>query len=440
MLWHRRKIEVTDGAPKPRLTRLRRILESPLASRTAVATGFQLLRLVFQVAFLIALARALEPATYGVFVGAAGLASAAAGLSGLGTGMLMVKQVAVQRKLWSATWTHALRMFVSTGAVLSAGFVACAPSLLHISLPLSALACIGLSELICLPLVYLGGFAFQAFDRIAWSAALPCVMAACRLVGVTAFISLQTTRTLPAYLVYHATASLVAVALMLILVSTMLRPGRSSTGVPKGTTAEALRFCAGWFTNNALIEMDKSLAVRFGSPATAAAYALAYRLSSSLSTPTTSLVLSAQPRLFSMEGEQRRKLTMSIILTAAVCSSIACVAMILLAPALPWVFGPAYEQAGTFAGLLALLPLAFGLRFVLGSLLVAEGRPGLRATLEAVGGLIMIASASILIPRFGAHGMAGMIMVSETSVAIAAAISLTLVRRRRLTDFSGPQA
>lgn len=428
----------------PLRSRVERLARSPLAHRTAMATGFQLLRLLLQVGFLILLARALAPEQYGVFVGTAGLATAAAGLSGLGTGMLMVKQVATRPTLWSAAWRHALRMFLSTGTVLSLLFVASVPSLLHVSLSATALACIGLSELICLPVVYLGGFAFQAFDRIAWSAALPCVMAAARLTGAIAFLGSASSRTLDEYLTYHATASVIAALLTIGLVKGMLRPAPSSSGVPKGTTAEALRFCAGWFTNNALVEMDKSLAVRFGSPATAAAYALAYRLASSLSTPTTSLVLSAQPRLFAAEGAHRRGLALKVFMTAAGCSIAGCLAMLVLAPALPWVFGQAYRQAGDFAVLLALLPLAFGLRFVLGSLLVAEGRPGVRAMLEALGCVVMIVTAAQLIPRYGAHGMVGMVMISEVTVAIAAAIMLLILRRRDVSPDvpppSGPQA
>jgi O-antigen/teichoic acid export membrane protein len=403
---------------------------SPLASRTATATAFQLLRLCLQVALLVLLARALTPDQYGVFVGAAGLATAAAGLSGLGTGMLMVKQVSMRRGLWSATWAHALRMFVSTGAILSAVFVASTPSLLHVTLSVTALACIALSELVCVPVLYLGAFAFQAFDRIAWTAALPCVMGLCRLAGVVAFLLCDPTRTLSEYLLYHAVASAIAAGCALALVKLMLRPARPTSGVPKGTTTEALRFCAGWFTNNALVEMDKSLAVRFGSPATAAAYALAYRLASALSTPTTSLVMSAQPRLFAATKAQRRRLSFTIILTATACSLAACVAMVILAPMLPWIFGAAYHESSHFARLLALLPLAFGIRFVLGSLLVAEGHTGARALLEALGAVVMIVAAAFLIPRFGAQGMVGMVMAAEVTVVVAATIALVTLRPR----------
>jgi O-antigen/teichoic acid export membrane protein len=398
-----------------------------------VATGFQLLRLSLQVALLVLLARALTPVQYGVFVGVAGLASAVAGLSGLGTGMLMVKQVSLRPSLWNATWAHALRMFISTGAVLSAAFVATAPLLLHVSLPVSALACIALSELVCVPLLYLGSFAFQAFERIAWSAALPCFMGACRLTGVVAFLVLGTTRTLAEYLVFHAVASATATACSLALVRLMLRPSKVSSGIPRGTTLEALRFCASWFSNNALVEMDKSLAVRFGTPATAAAYALAYRLASALSTPTTSLVMSAQPRLFAAGKAQRQRLSLHIVLAATACSMAACAAMVVLAPLLPWIFGAAYQEANHFGLLLALLPLAFGIRFVLGSLLVAEGHPGVRALLEAMGTVVMIVAGAILIPRFGAEGMVGMIMAAEISVVIAATIALAMLRPRRVS-------
>lgn len=422
---------MTDRVPL--LSHLSDIARSPLARRTAMATGLQLLRLFLQVASLVLLARALTPDHYGIFVGTAGLASAAAGLSGLGTGMLMVKQVSMRRGLWSATWAYALNMFVSTGAVLSIVFVASAPALLHVTLPMMALASIALSELVCVPVLYLGSFAFQAFDRIAWSAALPCLMGACRLIGVVAFLLCDATRTLPEYLVYHAIASVTAATGALVLVKVMLRPVKPSSGVPKGTTSEALRFCAGWFTNNALVEMDKSLAVRFGSPATAAAYALAYRLASALSTPTTSLVLSAQPRLFAAEKAHRRRLSITIILAATACSIAACVAMVILAPLLPWIFGEAYHEASHLAVLLAFLPLAFGIRFVLGNLLVAEGHPGIRALLEAMGAVVMIVTAAILIPRFGAQGMVGMIMAAEGTVVIAATIALLIFRRRPLS-------
>ncbi len=413
--------------------RLAELARSPLASRTAMATGFQLLRLVLQVGFLILLARALAPEHYGVFVGAAGLATALAGLSGLGTGMLMVKQVASRRSLWNATWSHAVRMFLSTGFLLSLGFVFSVPWLLHVSLSIQALACIAVSELVCLPVVYLGGFAFQAFDRIAWSAALPCVMSGARLLGVTVFLSVDPIRTLTEYVLYHAAASSIAAAFSVILVKAMLRPTSTGKSPPKGTTAEALRFCAGWFTNNALVEMDKSLAVRFGSPETAAAYALAYRLASSLSTPTTSLVLSAQPRLFAAEGVRRQRLSRSIILVASASSIAACAAMVSLAPALPWLFGTAYSQARHFAVIMGLLPLAFRSSLCLGRV-AGRRRPSWitrntrRIRMCRHGNSGCFAHTEIRCRWHGGHGHGG-----RGGVVLAAGIALATIRRRPTT-------
>jgi O-antigen/teichoic acid export membrane protein len=80
--------------------------------------------------------------------------------------------------------------------------------------------------------------------------------------------------------------------------------------------------------------------------------------------------------------------------------------------------------------LLALLPLAFGIRFVLGSLLVAEGHTGARALLEALGAVVMIVAAAFLIPRFGAQGMVGMVMAAEVTVVVAATIALVTLRPR----------
>jgi len=400
-----------------------------MARRTALATALQLTRLVLQLAFLILLARTLAPLQYGLFVGASSLATAAAGLSGLGTGMLLVKRVAVSATAWNAMWSHALRMFLGTGLVLAILFATSGANLLRVSITLPAMLCIGLSELICLPLVYLASFAFQAFDRIGLSAAMPCIMAMCRLLGIIAFSLSGLPRTLPSYVIVHVAASTLAAVLTLALVRWCLRPAPSSGRVPAGTNKEALRFCAGWFTNNALVELDKSLAVRFGSPTVAAGYALAYRLSSALSTPITSLVLTAQPRLFARQGAARRRLSINMILATALCSLGAGLAMFVLSPLLPIIFGHGYEDAAHFGRSLALLPLAFGLRFVLGSLLVAEGHPALRAILEAVGCVAMVMSAAILIPRFGAAGMTSMILIAETTVAAAAAIALALIHR-----------
>ncbi|MBB3225428.1 O-antigen/teichoic acid export membrane protein [Luteibacter sp. Sphag1AF] len=414
------------------------VAASPLLRHTALGTFWQLSRLLCQVVLLVVLARALGPTDYGMFAGFAGLATVLAGLSGLGSGMLLIKEVAADPRVWSRYWSGALRLSAGSGMVLLLLYALTAPHLLRIAAPLIAVLSLGAADLICYPLVYLAGFSFQAFERVGWATALPTSMAFARLAGALAFLSAPIEHSLFNYAFFHMTASLLATLFAIGSVHKHLHPTAERAWIPLREITRALRFSANWFTSNALGELDKSLALRFSSPALAGTYTIAYRMGSALATPVTTIVLASQPRLFALTAANRRAdiraLAKKLIAITCFYGAAATVAMLVLARLLPWLLGANYDAVRTAANMLVLFPFVFSIRLIAGSVLTSTGHPGLRASVEASAVVLMIVLAAIIMPG---RGLGGIVITTLTTEVILATVLLylTIVRLRRGNDY-----
>src|ERR1700722_20244998 len=101
------------------LTRWKALLAYALSTRlrrnTMWALGGYGLRLVIQAAYFIIIARCLGAGNYGAFIAVAAVISAISPFVGLGSGNLLVKNVARDKDLLQAYWGNGLFMTFSTG-------------------------------------------------------------------------------------------------------------------------------------------------------------------------------------------------------------------------------------------------------------------------------------------------------------------------------------
>lgn len=418
--------------PLTRLKRLSRWQPGQLASNTLASTFWQMMRLGLQVVSLILIARLLGPEDYGAFAGFGSVAVILGNLSGWGGSYLMLQSVSRTPASFGRHWYATNYMILVSSAILTLLYLALTPALLQLPLPFWPLLAIALAELLCYPLVYAAGFAFQAHERMAWASALPAGMALSRLAGASLFW-LAGGNTLERYADYHLATSLVTVMTALVAVQWQLRPQWEWRPYTGREIRQGLGFSSGTLSTSLLSEMDKILAVRHLGPEPAGAYSIAYRLLGTLATPVLSLMMAAQPRLFRhapASGKQLNRLLLLLFVVILGYASLASLVVWLAAPWLPLLLGSDYIMAIEASRLLTpLLPL-LSLRLAASLTLTSLGHPSLRSGMEFVALVVLGFGLSWVLPRQGLHGGIAMLICTESLLLLGLLLAILHGRRQ----------
>src|SRR5215467_7955384 len=111
------------------------------------------LRLIIQALYFIEMARSLGVRNYGAFIGVVAFVGIVYPFGSLGSGNLLVKNVARNRAMFSAYWGRALAITLGFGSVLVVLVVALSRFVLPAEIPLSLVAMVALSDVIGLNLI-----------------------------------------------------------------------------------------------------------------------------------------------------------------------------------------------------------------------------------------------------------------------------------------------
>jgi len=149
------------------------------------------LRLVIQALYFVEIARSLGAANYGAFIGVVALVGIAFPFGALGSGNLLVKNVARDRATFPIYWGRALAV---TGASSSLFFVVLA-TLSHIvlpaAIPLRLVLLVAGADLFGLNIITVCGQAFQAFEQLNWTAVINVLISFTRLIGAVILIRIH---------------------------------------------------------------------------------------------------------------------------------------------------------------------------------------------------------------------------------------------------------
>lgn len=400
-----------------------------LASNTLASTGWQMMRLGLQVLSLVLVARLLGPEGYGTFAGFGSVAVILGNLTGWGSSYLLLQSVSRAPATFGRHWYATQHIILISSTLLTLLYLTITPSLLQLSLPFLPLLAIALSELLCYPLVYAAGFAFQAHERMAWASALPAGMALARLAGASLFW-LAGGKTLESYADYHLTTSIVAMMAALLAVQWQLSPKPERQPYTWKEMQQGLRFSSGTLSTSLLSEMDKILAVRYLGPEPGGAYSIAYRLLGTLATPVLSLMMASQPRLFrhnSTKGNQLQRLLLILLIVILSYTSIAALVVWFAAPWLTLLLGADYVIAIEATSMLTpLLPL-LSLRLAASLALTSLGHPSLRSGMELVALVILGFGLSWALPRHGLPGGVAILISTESLLLLGLLLAVAYI-------------
>jgi len=409
--------------------------KSRLARNTvwmALGQGF---RLVIQALYFVAIARSLGAANYGAFIGVVALVGIVYPFGTLGSGNLLVKNVARDTSRFALYWGRAL----VTTAVASSALFSVVLALSHFALPGSIpfrlVLLVAGSDLFGLSIIQLCSQAFQAFERLNWTAGINVMTSTSRLMGALILITLHRhPSALQWGYLYFSSTWVVALAAM-ILVWVRLGPARFKLGRSGAEMREGFYFSAGLSAQTIYNDIDKTMLARLGTLEAAGIYGAAYRLIDVTFVPIQSLLAAAYPNFFrtgaagisATLGYARR-----LVGGALAYSVAACLAILLFAGVVPLILGPEYINTAEALCWLALLPVLKVLHYFLSDSLTGAGYQGVRTCVQAGVALFNVLINLWIIPAYSWRGAAWSSIASDALLVCSiGAAALVLSHRAR---------
>lgn len=399
---------------------LHRLAESLLARNASWMLLGQGVRTVIQAAYFILIARSLGAEGYGAFAAVAAMVAIAGPFAGIGSGNLLVKNVSRNKDLFAESWGKALVLTSVSGMTLLGAVVLTAIYVLPGSISPFLALYVGLSDLLFVRILDIGGQAFQAVQRLARTAQLYALLSVARL---TAALGLYLCSASPSatqwgflYLASTAAASLVAV----LLVNRELgRPAFGRRGL-FSEFQEGLYFSISVSAQNVYNDLDKTMLARFSTLSDTGIYAAGYRLIDVAFMPVRSLLFATYTKFF-RQGAAGIAGTLAVArqLAPFAAAYAACAGLMLywVAPAIPYVLGIEYGSTVTVVRLLAVLPFLRALHYFAADTLTGAGYQGTRSGIQ-VGVAAFNAVLDLwLIPGYGWRGAAWASVASDGLLA-----------------------
>jgi len=148
------------------------------------------LKLVIQAAYFTVIARSLGAEHYGAFVGVVGLVGILSPFGTLGSGNLLVKNVARDPRKFRTNFGLALLTTISVSSILFLLVVLISRYFLPATIPVTLAILVAASDLFGTSITVLCGHAFVAFELLKWTASINTLLSALRLGAALILIAL----------------------------------------------------------------------------------------------------------------------------------------------------------------------------------------------------------------------------------------------------------
>ncbi|MGO8759492.1 MAG: glycosyltransferase [Terracidiphilus sp.] len=393
----------------------------------------QSLRLALQAIYFLFIARSLGPAQYGAFVAVTAMTSIVSPYVGLGCGTLFLKNVRSGKRGAPLCWGNGLVATLVTGLLLSLALCA----LSHIwapRVPLALIAAICLSDLILVRIIDLASFGFAASGKMSKTAVQNTTMSFLRVIGIVVLVACYRHVAIAQWAWVYLATSIVGGAFA-------LQQGNALWGVPRVSfralwqdAREGTFFSISTSAQTVYNDIDKTMLARLSTFSAAGVYAAAYRIIDTSLTPVRALVSAAYPRLFRIgtEGiDATYGYAKSLIRKTVIYGAADFLALLLIAPLLPYILGPKYASVAPAIRLLALIPVMRCVHWFLADALSGANRQILRTIVQVGVALFNFGLNLVVLPRWSWVGAAWTSLASDAVLMIAVYLAVQWIRPAR---------
>jgi O-antigen/teichoic acid export membrane protein len=412
---------------------LKSLFGRPLVRNTVWMLAGQGLRLVIQALYFVEIARSLGATNYGAFIGVVALVGIVFPFGSLGSGNLLIKNVARDKTFFPSYWGRALATTAATSSVLLFVVLLVSRFVLPPAIPFILVLLVAGADLFGLNVITICAQAFQAFERLNWTATINALISAGRLVGAILLISV---RAHPSalqwgYLYFGSTAVVATIAISLV----WAKLGRPRLGASRSRSEmrEGFFFSTSLSAQTIYNDIDKTMLARLSTLDATGIYGAAYRIIDVSFVPVSALLYSAYPNFFraGIGGVSASfRYARPLLVRTLGYSTFICAALLICAGVVPHILGPEYARTAEAIRWLAPLPVLRGVHYFLSDSLTGAGHQGLRAGIQASIALFNVLINLWLIPAYSWRGAAWSSIVSDALLVCAAGAAVYILARR----------
>jgi O-antigen/teichoic acid export membrane protein len=408
-------------------------LKSTLARNTGWMLLGQGLKLVIQALYFTVIARSLGATRYGAFVGVVGLVGILFPFGTLGSGYLLIKNVARDPHQFRQNWGSALSTTVLASSILFGVVVLLSHFILPATIPVRLVMFVAASDLFGLSIIGLCGQAFLAFDRLKWTAAINVMLSTTRLAAAVILAALyHKPSALQWGSFYFGSTSIVAMAALALV---LLKLGAPTFHVSRTAAEirEGLYFSASYSAQTIYNDIDKTMLARLGTLEATGIYGAAYRLIDVSFAPVWSLLAAAYPGFFraGMGGISATiQYAKPLILRALGYATFVSIALLAGAGIVPYVLGGEYRLTVEALRWLAILPIFKVVHYFLSDGLAGAGYQGLRTFIHVGVAAFNVLINLWLIPAYSWRGAAWSSIASDALLACGMIAAVLVLSRR----------
>ena len=415
------------------LKHLRLHLKSTLARNTGWMLAGQGLRLLIQAAYFTVIARSLGSQNYGAFVGVVGLVGILMPFATMGSGYLLIKNVARDHSQFRDNWGRALFSTCLFSSIFFVVVTLASHYLLPGSIPIGLVMMVAASDLFGTSIITICGHAFIAFERLKWTASINVVFSALRLSAALTLVVLHSAPSASQWGMFHLLSTLVATCIALTLVFVRIGTPRFKFVRSMAEMREGLYFSIGQSAQTIYNDIDKSMLARMGTLQATGIYGAAYRLIDVSFAPVTSLLAAANPNFFRTGAAgmpAALRYAKPLIVRALGYASLVSLAVLLAAGLVPVVLGGEYRMSEAALRWLAVLPILKVIHFFFSDALAGAGHQALRTAIHVTAAVFNILINLWIIPAYSWRGAAWSSIATDGLLACAMASAAYILSRR----------
>ena len=374
------------------------------------------LRLLLQAVYFVIIARSLGVNQYGGFVAATALVAVVSPFVGIGTGNLLVKNVARDQNVFVDYWGNGLLMTLVSGVLFMGIVCALSIEVLPRSSPFLVIALISASDLIFVKLLDMAAWAFQSFEMLAQNAQLNVLITFTRLVGIAALAVTVSHPTIKMWSTVYLAGSAVSGLIGVIWATARLGAPRLALGKIRAEIVEGFHFSVSLSAQTIYNDIDKTMVARLSTLEAAGIYAAAYRIIDVAFAPVRALLNAAFPSFFRHGKDGFRsglQFGRRLLLRTLPYPLLAGVALVAGASLLPLILGEGFRPATEALRWLAPLPLLKTLHYFVSDSLTGSGYQGTRTLAQIAVAILNVALNFALIPSYGWRGAAWASLASD---------------------------
>ncbi|WP_226702305.1 oligosaccharide flippase family protein [Microbulbifer elongatus] len=356
-----------------------------LARNTIWLMTSQAIRIFVQAAYFLLITRTLGAQGYGIFAGVVSLTTILAAFAGMGSGHILIKNVARAPDSFSHYWGITLTLLLATSIPLTSLLLLLGILFLPPEVPAEIVVTIAIADLIFAPLVLICSQSFQGFQRIREAATILLILALSRLMTALAMGLKESSPTPEDWANFYLAGTIIATVISFYFVRNRLSAHFKPQLITLKELREGFSFSlsnSGQRGNN---DIDKTMLLRLDTAQSAGLYSAAYRIVEVAFMPVTALLSAAYSRFFQQGANGlsgSRNYALKLLAPATGYAALSTIIIYFFAPYLPMLLGDGFESTESVARWLAIMPLLLTLYTTSALALTGAGHQNLRTGIE----------------------------------------------------------